>query len=103
MPFAFADGIAKAARRPKVESATPVTAGCRMIKDAHELALMRRASEITVAAHRAVFASLKEGMTQGQVSGLSAEAHRAWACAAARWCCSAPTPRSRTAPRSPSP
>jgi Xaa-Pro dipeptidase len=53
-----------------------VTAGCRMIKDAHELALMRRACQITVAAHRAVFASLKEGMTQGEVARLSSEAHR---------------------------
>jgi Xaa-Pro dipeptidase len=76
MPFAFADGIAKAAPALKVESATPVTAGCRVIKDAHEIALMRRACEITVAAHRAVFQSLQAGMTQGQVSGLSVEAHK---------------------------
>jgi Xaa-Pro dipeptidase len=59
-----------------VVSATPVTAGCRVIKDAHELALMRRANEITVRAHRAVFQSLREGMTQSEVSALSAEAHR---------------------------
>jgi len=76
MPFVFADGLAKALPAAKVESATPVTAGCRMIKDAHEIALMRRANEITVAAHRAVFASLKEGMTQSQVAGLAAQAHR---------------------------
>ena len=76
MPFAFAEGIGKAAPASKVESATPVAAGCRMIKDAHEIALMRRACEITMAAHRAVFQSLKAGMTQGQVSGLSAEAHK---------------------------
>jgi len=76
MPFAFAEGIGKAAPALKVESATPVTAGCRMIKDAHEIALMRRACEITVAAHRAVFQSLKAGMTQAQVAGLSAEAHK---------------------------
>jgi Xaa-Pro dipeptidase len=37
---------------------------------------MRRANEITLAAHRAVFASLKEGMTQAEASGLAAEAHR---------------------------
>jgi Xaa-Pro dipeptidase len=76
MPFAFADGIAKAAPAARLESGTPVTAGCRMIKDVHEVALMRRACEITVAAHRAVFASLQEGMTQQQVSALSAEAHK---------------------------
>jgi Xaa-Pro dipeptidase len=37
---------------------------------------MRRANEITLAAHRAVFASLREGMTQAEASRLSAEAHR---------------------------
>jgi Xaa-Pro dipeptidase len=76
MPFVFADGIAKAAPTLRLEGATPVTAGCRMIKDSHEVALMRRAGQITVCAHRAVFASLKEGMTQSQVSDLSAQAHR---------------------------
>lgn len=76
MPFVFADNIAQAMPGTKVVSGTPVTAGCRMIKDVHEIALMRRACEITVAAHRAVFASLKEGMTQSQVAGLSAAAHQ---------------------------
>lgn len=76
MPFVFSDEIGKAAPSARLTSATPVTAGCRMIKDAHELALMRRAGQVTVAAHRAVFASLKEGMTQGEVSRLSTEAHR---------------------------
>jgi Xaa-Pro dipeptidase len=76
MPFVFMDGIGKAAPTLRLESATPVTAGCRMIKDSHEIALMRRACQITLRAHRAVFASLKEGMTQTQVSALSARAHR---------------------------
>jgi Xaa-Pro aminopeptidase len=76
MPFAFADGLARALPGARTTSATPVTAGCRVIKDAHEIALMRRACEITVRAHRAVFASLKEGMSQSEVSRLSAEAHR---------------------------
>jgi Xaa-Pro dipeptidase len=76
MPFTFAKEIGAAAPAARLRTGTPVTAGCRMIKDAHELALMRRACEITLAAHRAVFASLKPGMTQTQVSGLSAEAHK---------------------------
>jgi Xaa-Pro dipeptidase len=74
MAFAFSDGIAQAAPALRVASGTPVTAGCRMIKDAHELALMRRACEITVRAWRAVFASLREGMTQDQVGALCAAA-----------------------------
>jgi Xaa-Pro dipeptidase len=76
MPFAFVDGIAQAAPTARLVSGTPVTAGCRMIKDAHELALMRRACEITLRAHRAVFASLEEGVTQGDASRWCNEAHR---------------------------
>ena len=76
MPFTFANEIAAALPAARVVSATPVTAGCRVIKDAHELALMRRANEITVRAHRAVFQSLREGMSQPEVSALSTEAHR---------------------------
>jgi len=76
VPFVFADAIGKAAPAARLESGTPVTAGCRVIKDAHEVALMRRANQITVAAHRAVFASLREGMTQAEASRLSADAHR---------------------------
>src|SRR5438105_4954307 len=75
MPYTFANEIGAAVPSARVLSATPVTAGCRVIKDAHELALMRRAGEITVQAHRAVFQSLREGMTQAEVAGLSAQAH----------------------------
>jgi Xaa-Pro dipeptidase len=76
MPFAFADAIAKAAPAARLESGTPVTAGCRMAKDDHEIAIMRRACEITVQAHRAVFAALREGMTQDEAQALSVQAHR---------------------------
>ena len=76
MPFAFSDGIGQALPAARLTSATPVTAGCRMVKDAHELALMRRACAITLTAYRAVFASLSEGLTVAQVSGWVAAAHR---------------------------
>ncbi len=72
----FVDGLARAAPAARLTSGTPVTAGCRVIKDAHELALMRHACAITLAAHRAVFASLREGLTQAEVAAWSAEAHR---------------------------
>lgn len=74
--FVFSDGIARALPAAKIVSATPVTAGCRAVKDQHELAIMRQANRNTVRAHRAVFQSLETGMTQGQVSALSREAHR---------------------------
>jgi Xaa-Pro dipeptidase len=76
MPFAFSDGIGQALPAVRLSSATPVTAGCRTVKDAHELALMRRACAITLTAFRAVFASLGEGQTAAQVSGWVAAAHR---------------------------
>ena len=76
MPFAFSDGIGQAAPAARLSSATPVTAGCRMVKDAHELALMRRACAVTLTAYRAVFASLAEGQSAAQVSGWVAAAHR---------------------------
>ena len=78
--FVFADGIAKAlsqaAPQVRIASATPVTAGCRMIKSAHEIALMRLASQVTLAAYEAVYRALRPGMTQRDVSGLIDAAYR---------------------------
>ena len=69
VPFVFADGIGQALPTARLVSGTPVTAGCRMVKDAHELALMRRACEVTVRAHRAVFASLARRHDPGRGLG----------------------------------
>jgi Xaa-Pro aminopeptidase len=73
--FVFADGIGAAAPALRVTSATPVTAGCRMIKDAHEIALMRLASQATLACYDAVFKALEPGMTQNDVGSLIAAAY----------------------------
>ena len=69
--FVFADGIAQAgAPAFKVVSATPVTAGCRMIKDAHEIECLRIAGQATVRVYEAVYKALSEGMTQRDVNAL---------------------------------
>jgi Xaa-Pro dipeptidase len=73
--FVFFDGIAKAAPQATLASATPVTTGCRMIKSAHEIALMRLASQVTLAAYEAVYRALREGMTQEQVGELISAAY----------------------------
>jgi Xaa-Pro dipeptidase len=73
--FVFADGVSKAAPAVTIASGTPVTAGCRMVKDAHELALMRLASEITWNAYKAAYEALQEGMTQTEFAALVAAAH----------------------------
>ena len=73
--FVFADGIAKAASQATIASATPVTAGCRMIKNAHEIASMRLAAQVTLAAYQAAYLAVKDGMTQPQLEALVQKAH----------------------------
>ncbi len=73
--FNFADGVAQVAPAVKIVSATPVTAGCRMIKSAHEVELMRLASTVTLKAYAAAFRALQDGMTQDQFAALVASAH----------------------------
>jgi Xaa-Pro dipeptidase len=70
MKFVWSDSIRAAGPQMTVVSATPITAGCRMIKDAHELELMRIASAATLKVYEAVYHALQPGMSQGDVSRL---------------------------------
>jgi len=74
--FVFADSVAAQAPAVKFVSATPVTAGCRMIKDAHEIELMGLASQATLRCYEAVFKALQPGMTQNEVSDLISAGYR---------------------------
>jgi Xaa-Pro dipeptidase len=74
--FVFSDNVRKAAASATFASATPVTAGCRMIKSRHEIDLMRLASKVTLAAYEATYRSMKTGMTQRDVEDLLEAAHR---------------------------
>jgi len=76
VPYAFSNGIAHASPSVSLTSATPVTAGCRMIKSTHEIELMRLAAKVTLVAYKATYQSLREGMSQSDVAGLIALAHR---------------------------
>ncbi len=73
--FVFSDGVSKAAPSLTLTSGTPVTAGCRTVKDAHELELMRLASEVTLKAYAAAHAALADGMTQNDFARLVSAAH----------------------------
>jgi Xaa-Pro dipeptidase len=75
--FFFVDGIRKESPGVEMVSADPVTVGCRIRKSDTELALMKRANEITLEAYRAAYESLKEGMTHHEVSSIIAAAHAA--------------------------
>jgi len=68
--FTFFDHFRAAAPSFECASADPVTIGCRAVKSAHELELMRLACEATCDVFRAVFASLRAGMTQSEVGAL---------------------------------
>src|SRR5258708_7134527 len=73
--FVWSDGVAHAAPQLRIVSATPVVAGCRMIKEPHEIELMRLASRATLTVYEAVYHALKPGMTQDTVSHLIDQAY----------------------------
>jgi Xaa-Pro dipeptidase len=73
--YVFSEGLGKAAPGVRITSATPVTAGCRMIKSPHELQLMKLANEVTLAAYEAAYLSTKEGMTQNDFGAMVQAAH----------------------------
>jgi len=68
--FFASDGLAKALPAARIVSANPVVRGCRMIKTAAEIALMQRATDITIAAFRWTFPRIREGMTPGEIGAL---------------------------------
>ncbi len=68
--YVFYDGLRRAARTLAFVSGDSITHGCRSVKSDHELELMRLACAATFDVFRAVFASLREGMTQFDVAAL---------------------------------
>jgi Xaa-Pro dipeptidase len=68
--FTFYDHFREAAPALECISADAVTIGCRGRKSEQELALMRLACEATCDVFRAVFASLREGMSQDEIGRL---------------------------------
>ncbi len=73
--YVFSTGVVGAAPQLTLSSATPVTAGCRMIKSEHELALMLLANQVTLAAYKAAYEALRPGMTQNDFAALVETAH----------------------------
>ena len=66
--FFIYDGVRQEVPSVQFVSATPVTAGCRMIKSPAEIALMQRANDITLQVIGTTLHGLKEGMTTQDVS-----------------------------------
>jgi Xaa-Pro dipeptidase len=74
--FFIFDGVRQEMPGARFVSATPVTAGCRMIKSPAEIALMQRANDITLQAIGAAFKTMTDGMTNQQLGANVAEATR---------------------------
>ncbi|WP_267380658.1 MULTISPECIES: Xaa-Pro peptidase family protein [unclassified Sphingomonas] len=75
--FFAADGIARALPSARIVPAAPVIRGCRMVKSAAEIALMRKATDVTIAAYRFVHPRVERGMTNHDVAALMDAATRA--------------------------
>jgi Xaa-Pro dipeptidase len=75
--FFLFDGIRKEAPGLEYVSGDPVTIECRVIKSPAEIALMQKASDITIEAYKASIAMLKAGMTAADFRQISERAHSA--------------------------
>ncbi len=74
--YVFSDGTGAAMPAARLASATPITAGCRGVKSAQEIAVMRLAAKVTLAAYEAAYRALEDGMTQTRFGELVRLAHQ---------------------------
>ena len=75
--FFAVDGLRHAMSGVEIHAGASVVRGCRMIKSAHELALMQKAADITLAAYRYTYPRIERGMTPAQIGGIMNGATRA--------------------------
>jgi Xaa-Pro dipeptidase len=75
-PFFTFDGLRRAGNSYTFVNAVDVTAGCRMIKSEHEIALMQTAKNITITAQKAAARIMREGITTTEVQAFLVAAHK---------------------------
>ncbi len=68
------DGVQQAARRVDIVSGKSITRGCRLYKSAAEIALMQKASDITIAAYKHIHPRIEAGMSPSDVSAMMSAA-----------------------------
>jgi Xaa-Pro dipeptidase len=73
--FFIVDGFRKVATNFTVSSGDSVTIPCRIIKSPAEIALMQKATDITIAAIKLGISALKEGMSPKEFSSVVTAAH----------------------------
>ncbi|MCG8206740.1 M24 family metallopeptidase [Tenacibaculum finnmarkense] len=86
-PFFIIDGINKCNEVFTLESATPITAGCRMIKSDAEIAIMQHAMNITLEVQKAAARILRVGISAKEVEDFIHEAHIAYGATAGSYFC----------------
>ena len=74
--FFIANGVKKLATGFEIVDATPITAGCRMIKSKAEIALMQIANDVTIEAYKMALPSVRPGMSQSELSANISAAFR---------------------------
>ena len=75
--FFAVDGLRRTMPRVDIRNGAPVVRGCRMVKSPAELALMQKASDITIAAYRHSAARIERGMTPKDIGAIMDSAHEA--------------------------
>lgn len=85
--FFIFDGIRQVQPNIDYVNAKSITAACRMIKSAAELALMQRAKDMTLEVHKAVARILYDGITTTEVEAFIDKAHRAVGAPAGSYFC----------------
>jgi len=73
--FFILDGMRKEASHLNFVSGDPVTIPCRLIKSQAEIALMQKATDITIAAMTIGIKNLKEGMSPAEFIAIVTDAH----------------------------
>jgi len=68
--FFIADGLRAAMPGAQIVSADPVVRAQRMIKSANEIALMQKATDVTIAAYRHTLSRIRVGMGADEVQGI---------------------------------
>ncbi len=75
--FFISNGIQNLAENLNLIDAKPVTAGCRMQKSEHEIAILQTAMNMTLEVHKAVARILRVGISTKEVESFIDQAHRA--------------------------
>lgn len=83
--FFLFDGIRSEAPQVDFVNADPITVECRLIKSEAEIALMQRASDITIEVYRTVIPMLEPGMTSDEFTELTRQAHTAYGVSGSIW------------------